>query len=160
MEKERRKKKGSDRKSYNLQFKIDAVDYFRLVGNVTSAARHFKVSRTQIRNWSNEYERLVGQNVGASRYKLKLHAGSQPFRELDERVWNWYAEERKTNPRIPVREIQAKAMGIAQSLGRVGFKASRDWAVRWRRDHGVPFRVCSSTKKNQCAGHVLVSLIQ
>lgn len=57
--------------------------------------------------------------------------------ETNQRVWDWYNEQRRANVRVTGPMLQREARNIARGLGISNFAASNGWLDSFRRLHNI-----------------------
>ncbi|CAF3287422.1 unnamed protein product [Rotaria socialis] len=89
-----------------------------------------------------EYLDGYGANQNHNVKRKILHVNS---RELDEKVYEWFVQQRSKNIPISGPILQEKSREVAESLGDKmdSFKASNGWLEKFRIRHNISFRVIS-----------------
>ena len=129
--------------SYKVEFKIQAVEWLRSHSrNISGAAWEFGVDRKRIREWDQQYSRLLQHNVGSAKKKRKMHPGRPPMSsELDKAVFDFLEDERSEGRVVTNKMLLRRAREIAGGMGITErFKASDMWLRCWKRRFGVGMR--------------------
>ncbi len=127
-------------RSYTVEFKLKAVETLRSDPdhNISATAKKFSVDRRRIREWDQSYDKLVQALYGRMKKKRKLHCGAAvASHNLDIGVFEYLEDERSEGRAVSNRDLQEKARELADSMGLVGFTASRMWLWRWKKRWNV-----------------------
>ena len=65
------------------------------------------------------------------------------YEKLDDIVFNWFLYARDRNIEISGEIIKAKALIVAEKLKDTAFKVSNSWLDRWKKKHGITFKMVS-----------------
>ena len=141
--------KGFKNKSYNVQFKLDAIKMSEEIGN-RAAAGKCGVAVKRIREWRKQQDELLEkrQSVhGAKRFRLD-GAGRKPLlEELEDDFLEWVLERRALGLHVSRTLIMRKALFLKNSdekystyTSELEFNASRGWLEKFMRRHGLSLR--------------------
>ena len=122
----------SKRKSYDVGFKLKAVDYAAQYGN-KSAEREFGVSEKVVREWRKKKDQLkeMPKTKKAARY------GTSPYLDMEKELFKW-VEDLRSNGLIVTRlSIRTKALQIAPKNILPAFKGSAGWCTRFMNRWGL-----------------------
>ena len=129
--------------SYTVEFKILVVDWLRKNDkNVSKTAREFDIDRKRVREWDQNYDKLLENKVGRSAKKCKIGCGRKPLSsDLDMKLFEFLEEERLEGRPVSNDLLRVRALQIAGGLRIDGtFTASSGWIARWKRRFGVGIR--------------------
>ena len=103
----------SERKSYSLKFKFDALKRLdESDGNISAVAREFNVGRQQIRYWNKQRATIInakGDRFLDSRKILRVRNGIAKYPLLDTEMVNMIKKRRKENKSVTQKMIQNEA---------------------------------------------------
>jgi Brinker DNA-binding domain/Tc5 transposase DNA-binding domain len=104
----------SKRRTYDLKFKLEVVEYAEEYGK-HKAATKFKVDRASVRDWTKQKEEITVQLATRSNAKTSsknLKGAGRPLkdREFDEKMINWVRQQRQKKLRVSRTTIQKQAL--------------------------------------------------
>ena len=129
--------------SYTVEFKILVVDWLRRNDrNVSKTAREFEIDRKRVREWDNNYAKLLENKTGQSAKKRKIGCGRKPLSfDLDVKLFEFLEEERSEGRPVSNEILRLRALQIAGGLQiERTFTASAGWIARWKERFGVGIR--------------------
>ena len=135
--------KGKKLKSYNIQFKLDAMKFAEENSN-HSASRKFGVAVKRIREWrgnKDQLEKLRQCSNGAKRFRLD-GAGEKPLApEMEDVLLEWIHSRRLKGLRVSRKLIMRKALHLSKEQQNMDdFMASNGWIQKFMRWHGLSLR--------------------
>ena len=135
--------KGKKLKSYNIQFKLDAIKFAEENSNY-SASRKSGVVVKRIREWrgnKDQLEKLRQCSNGAKRFRLD-GAGEKPLTpEMEDVLLEWIHSRRLKGLRVSKKLIMRKALHLSKEQQNMDdFTASNGWIQKFMRRHGLSLR--------------------
>lgn len=129
------------RKTYTLQFKLDAVNY-ALNSSHSKAAEHFKVHRNQIQRWKNEKDLMEAK--GNKEAKVVKRIRSIKWPELEVKLKEWVLKQRKEGYVVSGTSILSEARIMAVRMKIKDFKGSTFWISSFMKRNRLTVRAVSS----------------
>ena len=164
--KESQSHKGFKNKSYNLQFKLDAIKMSEEIGNQAAAGK-CGVAVKRIREWRKQQDGLLEkrQSVhGAKRARLD-GAGRMPLlEELEDDLLEWVLERRTLGLHVSRTLMMRKALSLKNSNEKYSytsdleFNASREWLEKFMQRHGLSLRR-KTTQAQKDPNHLVDKLV-
>lgn len=139
-----------NRKSYNISFKLEAVEYAEK-NSKEAAARRFNVHPKQIREWCKIKEKLsqscLSKTSGKQRKKVE-GSGRKPMSStMEEILLNWIEDMRSKRLRvtrnmilIKARELFERNDKVKEEAGIEFFAGSIGWLSRFFKRNGITLR--------------------
>ena len=140
------------RKNFSLETKIEAVNRYFQIQNVSQVAREFNCSRSQIRDWCKLQDRIFQTAMSVSPSERKRIISLKPrewWPELEEELYNWYLGEIDNNRLITNAVILSEARQLAIRLGINEFKGSEAWVNKFRLRHNIKSKNRQSTDNTE-----------
>ncbi|KAG8235948.1 hypothetical protein J437_LFUL016270 [Ladona fulva] len=129
---------GNKRLNYTIQYKLGVLNYAKVHGNRTAAARHFGPPPTKkmICSWQLQEDQL--KTAKKQKHNLRCPAPSWP--ELENAIKMWVIDKRNTGIIVSTKTIINEAKGFAEKHGNQNFSGSEGWCYRFMKRHGLSTR--------------------
>ena len=143
--------KGHKKKSYTLEFKVEAIEYAKGTSK-QQASRKYGVDPKRIREWCHQEERLKEEKDSKKAQGMKKRlsgAGRKACSEMLEKMFfEWIVDQRRNRLRVSRKMVQRKALdlwneeptGISNDASVQSFEASKGWLDRFLKRYGVTLR--------------------
>lgn len=142
------------RSSYTIEFKISVVEALResKKQNVSKTAIKFGVDRKRVREWNNAYQKFksIKQNLQKTRKKVEF-VRQVKSREIENGVLMYLKSQLATCRKVKNKDLQQKALEIANFHGLTTFKASNMWLYRWKKRNQVISRRFTLGSTGSCS---------
>ena len=134
----------SKRKTYSLNFKLDAVRYAE-ANSLSKAADHCGVHISQIKRWKNQKELIEAKPNKFSKVAHRLRSEKWPL--LETHLLHWIKEQHKENKQVSGTLILKEARQQAEKMNLHDFKGSPHWIFKFMQRHEIARRVKSKKIK-------------
>lgn len=133
------------RKSYTIQFKLEAVE-FAENNSILQAAEHFNVHVTQINRWKKQKETMMATPNRTKHIVKRKRALKWP--ELDVYLKNWVINKRQQGFSVSASAILKEAKSYALRENLTGFKGSTRWVFKFMKRNKLTRRAVTSVGQN------------
>ena len=127
-------------KHFTIKQKLEVLEFSKLYG-VRAAARHFKIPKSSVSNWSKtDFTCVIRDKKGS------LPKTGRPLtypEELDQKILEYVLEQRDLQNAVSIEDICIYAAEIIQPVS-PGFAASRRWAIAFMKRHDLSLRAKTS----------------
>lgn len=133
------------KKSYTVEYKLEAVNIVQKGGSIKGTARKFGVQPCRIRDWVRKKEKLKKTLQHSSK---RMFALGRPILspELDKRLYMFMDERQSDGCVVTAKLLQLEALEIARMLNLPeSFRASPKYLRRWKRKY-IGKQTVSGTK--------------
>ena len=148
------------RKSYDVAFKLRAIDERRAGRTVSQVAVSHGVTPKMVRDWLRHEAdlRAAAMSARGAGGKRKLHPGRAPAdAQLDSRLYDALLVRKRDGRRVRNKDLQEMALEIAADLGLRQFRASSMFLRRWKKRFHVDVRKETCTSSGELVGDALSS---
>lgn len=129
------------RKSFTLQFKLDAVNYAQNNSN-SKAAEHFGVHVSQIVRWKKQKDQIVAKPKKETKHLKKNRPIQWP--EIESHLKMWVIDRRKSGFPVSGCSILREARAYAMREKIEKFKGSSFWVFKFMKRNSLALRAVTS----------------
>ncbi|XP_068188440.1 zinc finger MYM-type protein 4-like isoform X7 [Antennarius striatus] len=123
------------RYAYDAQFKLQAISYAAANGN-RAAARAFLINESMVRKWRKQEGEL--RQVKETRRSFRGNKARWP--ELENRLEQWFLEERAAGRRVSTVTLRLKAVTMARDMNIEHFQGGPSWCDRFMKRRHLNIR--------------------
>lgn len=132
----------SKRKTYSLNFKLDAVKYAE-ANSLSKAADHCRVHISQIKRWKSQKELIEAKPNKLSKVAHRLRGEKWPL--LETYLLHWIKEQQKENKQVSGTSILKEARQQAEKMNLHDFKGSPNWIFKFMKRHCIARKEMTTT---------------
>ncbi|XP_041642746.1 zinc finger protein 774-like [Cheilinus undulatus] len=136
------------RRSYDASFKMMVINAAESLNNNRQTAKKYGISECHVRRWRAQKELL---QTADSQRKAYRGPKSGRFREIDQRVCEYFREKQTEGMPLSRAVLKLKALQIAKELNipSTDFTASIGWCTRLLHRNGLSLRPRSKSSQSQ-----------
>lgn len=118
---------GKKRKTYSLNFKLDAVK-FAEANSLSKAADHFRVHISQIKRWKSQKELIQAKPNKNGNVAKRIRGQKWP--QLENYLLHWIKAQHKESTQVSGTSILKEARDQASKMFLNDFKGSPNWIFK------------------------------